>query len=373
MNNPRFRILAFGFGLLLLLPTLDQLLGLSARFESTENRRAGGMPAFHFPHINSFVRQFDQYYKENFGWRNALFYAYSRWQYWGLGGSPLPEKVVVGKEGWFFLGDGYNNVVKQHRGLMPLSADSARLISTHLLRRQAELAAQGIRLYVLIAPDSHSIYPEFLPDRVAYKAPSRLDVLRQTIEKQGQVPFIDLRDTLLAAKKRDVVYYQTDTHWNDYGTLVGSARLLNRIAPDFPAMLPVRPADYQITRMRGGSGDLVRMMALQDDIRDPVFYEIKTAPAITARQTAEVPNTETGPRATGFPSTRFVGPNPRAPKLLFIGDSFSHSMMPLLAGYFRESYFARSSYLSPAVVQQEKPDVVVFQIVERNLGWLAEI
>lgn len=187
------------------------------------------------------------------------------------------------------------------------------------------------------------------------------------------MPFIDLRDTLRAAKKNEVVYYQTDTHWNDYGTLVGTAALLNRIRQDVPTLRPVQKSDFLITKMRGGTGDLVRMMALQDAIRDPVFYEIKPTAPVLARQTAEIPNTETGPKATGFSSTRFIGPSSAAPKLLFIGDSFSHSMMPLLAGYFQESYFARSSFLSPALVQQQKPNVVVFQIVERNIGWLGEI
>lgn len=373
MNNPRSRILAFGFAALLLLPTFDQILGFSEQFQSTENKR-NTRPELHFPHVRSFVKQFDPYYKENFGFRNALFYVYSRWQLWGLNQSPLPEKVVVGKQGWFFLGDSYNNVIKQHRGLMPLSADSGRLIANHLAQRQAELARQGIKLYVLIAPDSHSIYPEFLPDRLAHTTgPTRLDVLRQAVTTQTNVSFIDLRDTLRAAKKDEVVYYQTDTHWNDYGTLVGSAALLNRIQRDVPTLRPVQKNDFLITKMKGGTGDLVRMMALQDAIRDPFFYEIKPAPPVLARKVAEIPNTETGPNSSGFPSVRFVGPSPAAPKLLFIGDSFSHSMMPLVAGYFRESYFARSRFLSPALVQQQKPDVVVVQIVERNLGWLGGI
>ncbi|GAB3899718.1 hypothetical protein GCM10028825_50220 [Spirosoma agri] len=75
------------------------------------------MPSLHFPHVRSFAHQFDPYYKENFGWRNALFYLYSRWKFCVLGVSPLPEKVVIGKKGWLFLGNTGNNVLDQHRGL----------------------------------------------------------------------------------------------------------------------------------------------------------------------------------------------------------------------------------------------------------------
>ncbi|MFD2932293.1 alginate O-acetyltransferase AlgX-related protein [Spirosoma flavum] len=362
--NLRPRLLAFTFAVLLLLPMLDQALGLSIRFSSTENRQVQGMPALNFPHVRSFVHQFDRYYKENFGWRNALFYAYSRWKFNMLGLSPLPEKVVVGKNGWFYLGNSYNKVIDQHRGLQPLSADSARRIADHLINRQQELAQQGAQLYIFIAPDSHTIYPEYLPDHLQQSpAPSRLDILKEAINKTT-LRFVDIRDTLRAAKRNHVVYYQTDTHWNEYGTLIGCAALLNRIRLDQPTVAPVRLSDYHIEQQRGGAGDLTTMLTLQDEQKDPLYYYIKPVPNRMGRQTALIPN-----EALGFPSTRFTGPG--SGRLLFVGDSFSHGMMGYLPGYFRESYFVRSNQLDPILVKTERPTVVVIEIVERNINKLA--
>lgn len=366
MNRTRIYIVAAGFALLILLPTFDQALGLSAQFNSTENRQLNQFPPVNFPHVRSFARQFDRYYKENFGWRNALFYVYSRWKLKVLGQSPLPEKVVVGKNGWFYLGNSYNNVVDQHRGLQPLPVDSARYIARHLMLRQQELVKQGIRLYVFIAPDSHTIYPEHLPDELQPgPAPSRFDVLARAMS-QTTVPFIDIRDTLRAAKRNHVVYYQTDTHWNDYGTLIGCAALLNRIGRDQPALPPVRLADYRIEKQRGLGGDLTTMLTLQDELKDPVFYLVRPVAQRTARQTATLPNA-----VSGFPSTRFAGPG--IGRLLFIGDSFSNSMMYFLPGYFQDAYFVRGSKLDAGLVRAEKPDVVVVEVVERNIGNLATL
>ncbi len=365
----RFKLAAFVFAGLLLLPTLDQLLNLSKAYKSTENRQQSTLPPLHFPHVRSFVKQFDQYYKENFGWRNALFYAYSRWKLNLLGESPLPEKVVVGNDGWFYLGNSYNRVVDQHRGLLPLSADSARIIAQHLTATQQRLAKQGIRFYVLIAPDSHTIYPEHLPTQLTVSTqPSRLDVLTKAME-QTRVPFVDIRDTLLAAKKEQVVYYQTDTHWNDYGTLIGSAALLNRIRQDIPTLPAPRLTDYRIQKQRGLGGDLTTMLTVQDEHRDQVYFDIKPAPDRTARQVAEVPNP-----VSGFPSVRFTRTTSDGlPQLLFIGDSFSHSMMQFVPGYFQSAFFMRGRHLDPAVVAAERPDVVVVEIVERNIGDLATL
>ena len=367
MTPYRAKTAAVLFAVLLLLPTLDQVLGLSARFQNTENRVLNPVPSLNFPHVRTFVKLFDQYYKENFGGRNALFWAYSRWKLHILAEWPLPEKVVVGKNGWFYLGNSYNHIVDQHRGLLPLSADSARIIADHLTHRQAELARQGARLYVLIAPDSHTIYPEHLPDRLQPSpGPSRLDVLKQAMMRTD-VPFVDIRDTLRAAKSDRPVYHRTDTHWNDYGTLVGCAALLNRIRHDYPTLTPVRQSNYTIEQQRGAGGDLVSMLTLQNDVKDPVHYVIRPAAVVTARQTATVPN-----RVVGFPSTRFVGPaGQNGSNLLLIGDSFSHSMMQFLPGYFRESYFVRASRLDPALVQTERPTIVVVEVVERNLIHLA--
>jgi hypothetical protein len=363
MTSTRSTLLAFVFGILLLLPTLDQLFDLTARFSSTENRQASSIPPLNFPHVRSFARQFDQFYKENFGWRNALFYAYSRWKLNVLGESPLPEKVVVGKSGWFYLGNSYNNVINQHRGLQPLSADSARSITSHLLKRQQELAKQGIRLYVMVAPDSHSIYPEFLPDRMsASPGPSRLDVLKQAIQ-QTDLPFIDVRDTLINTKPSHVVYNKTDTHWNDYGTMIGSATLLERIRQDLPAIPPMQSSDFRIEQQKGVGGDLVHMLTVQDEQKDPIYYYIQPSGSRVARQVATEPNA-----LSGFPSTHFTGSG--TGKLLFIGDSFSHSMMQFLPAYFRESHFVRGNRLNPEIIQKERPDVVVIEVVERNISFL---
>ncbi len=368
MTSYRHLTAAVAFALLLVLPTLDQVLGLSARFSNTENRALTGPPPLHFPHVGSFVRQFDQYYKENFGGRNPLFYLYSRWKLRVLGESPLPEKVVVGRNGWFYLGNSYNHVIDQHRGLQLLTADSAQIIANHLVGRQQELARRGVQLYVLIAPDSHTIYPEYLPDRLQPSSvPSRLDVLKQAVGRTT-VPFVDIRDTLRRAKQQHVVYYQTDTHWNDYGTLIGCAALLGRMRQDNPTLPPAQISEYSIDQQRGVGGDLVRMLTLQDELKDPVYYAIRPAPARMARQAATVPNP-----VSGFPSTRFVGPTDNnSTNLLLIGDSFSHSMMQFLPGYFGKSYFVRARRLDSALVQTERPNVVVIEVVERNLNYLAD-
>jgi hypothetical protein len=365
----RFFLTGLGFVLLLLLPILDQLLGLSAEFKSTEKRILAPFPTFQFPHIQTYIRQFDQYYKENFGWRNALFYQYNRLKYNLMEVSSLPEKVVVGKHGWFYPGNSFAHIADQHRGCWPIKETTLEIIAQRLTDHQRKLARQGTKLYILIAPDSYTIYPEYLPDYLQCSTgPSNFDRLKQYLVQQTTIPLVDVREALCTAKASKLVYSQTDSHWNQYGALIASLSLIGRVRQDFPRIPMARPADYTVRAIQGEGGDLVTMLALNREIRDSINYAIRPPKRLLASQQESIPNNE-----MHLPSQRFVSMNYQLPKLLLVGDSFSYSMNPFITGYFRESYLVRSNVLKPDLIRQERPDVVVFEIVERNLDLLTNL
>lgn len=367
----RFRAVLAGicFSILLLMPALDQWLHLSARFQSTEKRALAAQPALNFPHIKTFVHQYEQYFNENFGWRNALFYAYSSWKLNILGESPLPEKVIVGKNGWFYPGNYFAKIIDQHRGVDPIRPLELRSIKERLTYYQRQLARQGTQLYVMIVPDSYTVYPEYLPEKIKrHTGPSNLDRLHTYLKQQSTIPMIDVRSALNSAKKERPVYCQTDTHWNDFGSLVGSLAMVDRLRQDFPQLAEPKLTDYQIKPVPGIGGDLTTMMALHSAYKDSVQYVVKPKGSLCARQTMNLPNPE-----MNLPSSRFVGPKPTMPRLLFIGDSFSYSMNQFIPQYFGESFLVRSHRLDMAMARAERSDIVVVEIVERNLRELADL
>ncbi len=367
----RFRAVLAGvcFSVLLIMPTLDQWLHLSARFQSTEKRALAAQPTLNFPHVKTFVHQYEQYFNENFGWRNALFYAYSSWKLNIVGESPLPEKVVIGKRGWFYPGNYFAKIVDQHRGVDPIQPRELRAIKDRLTYYQRQLARQGARLYVMVVPDSYTIYPENLPDEIKrHTGPSNLDQLRTYLAARSGVPMIDPQPALINAKKKRPVYCQTDTHWNDFGSLVASLALVDRMRQDFPQLTKPRLSDYRVEPAPGIGGDLTTMLALHSVHRDSVQYVVAPRKSLQARQTADIPNPE-----MNLPSSRFTGPRLDMPRLLFIGDSFSYSMNQFVPQYFGESFLVRSHRLDLALARAERSDIVVVEIVERNLRELADL
>ncbi|MBO0948545.1 alginate O-acetyltransferase AlgX-related protein [Fibrella forsythiae] len=377
MKNLKNKSLITCFCFLIYLPIIDQLLGISS-FRTMENRPSfvAENGAIHSMRtLKKAVRQFDVYYKTNFGIRDGLVFLHSVLHYYVLNDSPIPQQVIFGKQGWLYVGDHYNRVMQQHQGLWPLSVDSAQAIAQHLVAVQQKLAGKGAQLYILIAPDSHSIYPEYLPDYVAsgYHAQTKEhyqwtetphDVLSQVMQKHLSVPFLDLRDTLCRAKQKAVIYRQTDTHWSNYGALIGTASIINRIRQTFPSIRPVQWNDYDMQVMRGGSGDLAALMMLQGQVKDQIFYSIVSKPAfrtVAAQQSAE--------RQTSV----FQGKNAGQPSMLLFGDSFSESMLVYLPGYFSRTCAVRQPALDWQRIDQEKPDIVIVEIVERNLRDLRKL
>ena len=358
-------LVSWGFAVLLALPSLDQWLGLSANFVSTEKRVLTPLPSFQYPHVQTFIAQFNQYYKENFGWRNALFYQYSQWKYRILHTSPLPEKVVVGKNGWFYPGNSMNQILDRHQGL-PISPDTLAVVAQRLNTYQQQLTAQGTKLYLLIAPDSYTIYPENVPDHLQTKdSQSNFNGIKNYLLAHTTIPVVDVRDALMSAKTDHVVYCQTDTHWNFYGSLVATLSLVERVRQDFPNIPAPCLADYQVETLKGEGGDLVTMFAMNHELVDSVQYRIKLPDHLLHRQT-EVTKSPGG----GILSERFISSSTGLPKLLLLGDSFSYWMEQFVPGYFRESHLVRTHQLDTKLANAEHPDIVVIEIVERNIDLL---
>lgn len=367
-TSPKAILISIGFVLILAAPLVDQWAGWSAGFKSTEKRILTPFPRFNFPHVKTFIAQFDQYYKENFGWRNALFYQYSQWKYKALSSSPLPEKVIAGKKGWFYPGNSMSRVAEQHRGLLPIRQDTLVSIARHLKNLQDSLSKQGSKLYVLVAPDSYTIYPENLPDYFPKKRQvSNFDRFKAYMAQHSTVPVIDVRNKLVASKAKHVIYCQTDTHWNDYGSLLATLTSVDRIRQDFPYLVKPDLSNYNVTPQQGVGGDLVTMLALNREVADSVSYKIKPAPFLLAR------NTEINDKGNSLPAQRFVREGKdslQMPKLLLVGDSFSYSMDQFLSGYFSESYMVRSHKFDLNLAKTERPNIVLIEIVERNIGLL---
>jgi hypothetical protein len=58
---------------------------------------------------------------------------------------------------------------------------------------------------------------------------------------------------------------------------------------------------------------------------------------------------------------------PGLPKLVMLRDSMAIALIPLLSENFSRSVYASTRELDRALIEREKPDIVIEELVERSL------
>src|SRR4029079_2664603 len=112
--------------------------------------------------------------------------------------SPAPC-VLVGKDGWLFYAA--ESSIDDFRHTVPLTDEQLESWALTYRMRKDWLARLGIHYLAFIAPSKHSIYPEMLPSNLKrVHAKSRYDKLAAHSSREPDIPFLDLRGPLLAAK-----------------------------------------------------------------------------------------------------------------------------------------------------------------------------
>jgi hypothetical protein len=342
------------------LPAADALLDLDPT-RLSEKRRLAPAPVSRLsqPIEVSYTGAFESWWNDSFGFRRSLVVAYSR-ALLSLGVSSTPS-VIVGKSGWlFFAGD---EALASYRAVQPLTEAEVTRWQGRMERRQAWLAERGIRFLVVIAPNKETIYPEYMPARLnRVRETTRLDQIVSHLRERSSVAILDPRAALRSAKAGGTVYFRTDTHWNDAGAWLLHREIVARLHAWYPEV-EARPA-VPIVRVRWGwSGDLATMLGLEGRIgEDPLLL----APPRVSRA-ADPGARPLDPQGRLSAAERSTASRLR---VVMFHDSFGVSLQPLLSESCSRIVFSAGPTdwrlnFDPALVERERPAVVIQEIAER--------
>lgn len=311
------------------------------------------------------------YLDKTFGFRKLLVKWENRLDYCLLDASTADLPVVAGPGGWLFLAkeNPQLNTVDDFRGLHPFTPAQLAAWTGEFAARRDWLAVRGIPYLVVLAPNKQTVYPEELPARYTRVGPTRTDQLVTALSGAG-ITVVDLRPVLAGGKKSAAIYYRTDSHWTPAGTATAYAGILAALARTVPAMSGDAPKKNAPVPLPGTPGDLAAMLGLGDGC----FAEERFASAPEGGARA-VRSDAAGLTAAGDvqPAEVFEISGSGLPRAVIFRDSFFQDMLPLLS-----EHFSRAVYLWPfpsthkgprrfdrELVERERPDVVVDEIVER--------
>jgi len=333
-----------------------------------ENRVLAEFPKWQDERIQGWPRKVDAYLNDHFGGRQYLVRLLNLFKVRGLGVSTSPD-VLLGKDGWLFYAAA--GQMEDYQGRQLLKSEQLQQWQNVLEGRKAWLARRGIQYLFVVAPNTTSIYPEYLPDHVrASRGTTRLEQLLRYLREHSQLEIVDLRDALWQAKASAELYARNDTHWNDHGALVAYQVVCRRLAESYPQMQPLGLSDF-IALSHPSGGDLGIMLGLKHDLlsdygmlKPRVAFRAKPAPL------ALDPSLPWPIWSKGHPPVALENGAGQRRLLVFQDSFFANLPQACLAEHFRRSVFvyARGDYpLLQWLVEHERPDVIVEEWVERVL------
>lgn len=358
------------FFLAILSPSLRMLTSPIVWWSSRENRVLATMPPAP-KSIGDFIAwraEIDNFLKDHFGFREFYIKLYHETlRLFNV--MPVSVPVLQGLDGWYFFT--LFHMIDDFYGRIPLSDTQLQAWIEAQKARKRWLGERGIHYLLLIAPNKQSIYPQMLvPNALAMRGQSRYDQLLAKLGGETPDFMPDLQRIFKAYADKPsspLLYYKTDTHWNDLGAYLAFGEIMKKLSAWFPDT-NFKTDFLIIPQVKRGSGDLAKMMMRSD------LGEISPMLAPARRHFKILPLSypiSDIPREPDRPSflTRLPDPGNR-PRALIFRDSFFVPMVPLLAENFSEILFIWKGYDQKNVeeaLKYFKPDVVIEEIVERAM------
>lgn len=310
------------------------------------------------------------YLEKTFGFRKILVRLENILDIFWLHASNQYQTVIKGKGDWLFLSQENNelNVLQDYRSVRLFSKKQLTRRVDIYKKRQKWLADRGIHYLIVIAPNKHTVYPEFLPDQFNKVSPvSRTDQIVSALEAAG-VPVLDLRQTMDIVKRQALAYYRTDTHWTTFGAFAGYVQIMKRLSQWFPQLEPEIRGEFDIAIVPNLNGGLASMLALGD-----FFPESRVV--FTPRFKRRAEETVAPLTVTPYfqPTVTTDTHEPGRPSAVIFRDSFAHELIPFLSEHFNKAIYLwpypatprEERYFDKALIEKEKPAVVIDEFVER--------
>jgi alginate O-acetyltransferase complex protein AlgJ len=345
----------------LLFCTILNMVTTTSTESAEEKRSLAAMPHLRLNQesLGSFPARFEAYLNDRFAFRKLLIMGASYIKY-GFGVSNSKE-VLIGNNDWLYYTDSSDLATLRHTPLF--TEEEVQAWARALEARRIWLNNHGIKFLFVIAPSKFSIYPEFVPNQyTALSKTSRREQLVQALTEKTHVPFIDLHDTMIEAKKKGQVYYKTDTHWNVLGGAIAASKVASLLRPWVPSIPAINVDAYRTEPHLFLNGDLADLLGLHGAV-----HETETLLAIRPNwHFSNHPKPDTGDRRDEYPFALEVD-DPKLPRAVFIRDSFMSMPKLFLGDCFSRAFFSPTQRFPMHEILQEKPDVVVEELVERML------
>jgi alginate O-acetyltransferase complex protein AlgJ len=323
--------------------------------------------------VEKYFNEINSWINDNFAFRTQMIQYYSSLLYLG-GVSSNPQKIIVGKNNFLFLGNSFNEVMDQVTGKILFDEQQLTKWKSSFQLRSKYLDLLGIPFYAVMVPKKHTVYPEYLPD---YIIPVKENVFDQILNSGPGFDLLHLKDTLISSKAYwgDLLYNKTDSHWSEIGAYIGYLKVINHLKSDFGDLAPIEldREDFLVRPHPGGQNKFI--LNLLVDMKD---YDISINKSDKWKKNIVKTNYE-GDTLPFDPfdhvkyHEKVIIYNPEKKyTLLMFEDSFSIRLSTFLNQSFGKIIYCH--YSEPEakefiqLVERFKPDIVLYEFGEQSVA-----
>jgi alginate O-acetyltransferase complex protein AlgJ len=276
-------------------------------------------------------------------------------------GDRVFANAIIGKDGWLFQTS--EEVMRDFQNDMPLSEKKLESLQQNLDKIAEYFKTQGTSLVIVVAPNKGSIYPDYLLDEIQkIRSESRFDQVVKYLQLHGKTQILDLRQELITDRKDQQVYYQTDSHWTEYGAYIAYRGILNSLKPVHPQLIPRSLSDFEPVSEGRVTMDLATLIGSVHIKEEKVVLKPKDA------TTSTVHNLK-------LDDFRWItlswNQNKDLPRAVVYYDSFLYPIIPWFNDHFSQvtyiPHYANLSTWNLSWVSQQKADVVIVEIAEKYI------
>ncbi len=355
MNKIIYKIFIAIFIALCLMPLAGILLNY--KNVNTEKRALAAKPQFiKNGSINKqYTKQYDDYFTDHFALKPDFITLYANINK-VLFNESVSDQVIIGKDGWLFFAPTLNDYIKKD----VLSDNEIMRLTKSLLLQQQYIKGKGRSFIFTVTPNKSSIYGQYMPSRFRpVENLSNIEKLSVCLNDAG-VEYLDLFEILKEESGGTQLYLKLDTHWNNAGAMLGYNAMMETVKKQNSAFIYDSYKDISPVIEKNWSGDLSDMLYPASRLLDYQFvYDIKQ------RYHTERP-------VKSFMELNIKTENEAgAENILMFRDSFTSALIPFISNQFKTATYSRAMPYDYRLMP-ENTDVVILQIVERNLAVLLD-
>jgi hypothetical protein len=331
----------------------------SDRVSVPENRMLANRPSFsdikHSP--GTFIRQFDGWFKDSTGFRERLIKLYqvidkNKWLNNVVQYTDGQYVYLIGEKGHHYFAHVNGFMIPKFQGKRFLSDEQLANMADKLEMVKTYLDGKGIPLVVMFCTDKESVYPEFYPKSIKRGPdPIQLEIITNYLQEKTSVDIFNIRQAMLAGKDANLLYVVSSgdlTHYTQIGAFFAYRELMKHINIHFPGIVPFELNDIDIS------------------------YDEKERPVVSLKEEIRYKRLEP---EFAWESDVYQNIESKLPVILCLRDSYfaEEFIGKYLAQHFGKAnliHFANISHIEEYVTRY-KPDIVVFESAERELGGFA--